>query len=176
MKFHDHIRLSYGPGIEQALDQMQVAPWHSVVAKFSGITIGPLNTTLKPKELRDLAARATRTDPEYRPPNFLTHFAINCPPGIDPEEVVTVVKVFRSVETVYFQSPPLPRPVVNAANNPRYPSQGYLQAAPHAIAGLVFSNCEAPIDDLRSFKCNNWEYADPELSQLRENLAVSNGA
>jgi hypothetical protein len=38
--------------------------------------------------------------------------------------------------------------------------------APHAIQGLVCYKCEAPITDLRSFKCHNWAYADTEILQI----------
>jgi hypothetical protein len=35
--------------------------------------------------------------------------------------------------------------------------------APRAIADLVCFDCQAPIQDLRSFKCHNWAYAKPAL-------------
>lgn len=37
---------------------------------------------------------------------------------------------------------------------------------PRAIAGLVCVRCQAPITDLRSFKCHNWAYAVGELAKV----------
>ncbi len=133
VKFNDHIRLPYGAGVAQALDRLRVAPWGELVARFPGITIEPLHTTLRSEDLQRLTERATQMDSEYRPPNLLTYFAVDCPPGVDPEEIVKVLQALHSVETAYVQSPPLPPPGVNGPNNPRYASQGYLQQAAGGI-------------------------------------------
>jgi hypothetical protein len=133
VKFRDHITLPYGPGVTQALDHLRIAPWGDLMARFPGITIEPLHTTLDPQGLKGLAERAQRMDSDYRPPNLLTYFAIDSPSNVDPEELVKALKALPSVETAYIQSPPLPPPAVNGPNNPRYPNQGYIQQAPGGI-------------------------------------------
>ncbi len=40
--------------------------------------------------------------------------------------------------------------------------------APRAIADLFCFKCKAPIRDLRSFKCHNWAYAEPQLLDVLE--------
>jgi hypothetical protein len=40
--------------------------------------------------------------------------------------------------------------------------------APRTVADLVCYRCEAPIHDLRSFKCHNWAYAREALVKVVE--------
>jgi hypothetical protein len=47
--------------------------------------------------------------------------------------------------------------------------------APRAIADLVCYRCEAPIRDLRSFKCHNWAYAVEELRKVVEQASANMG-
>ncbi len=42
--------------------------------------------------------------------------------------------------------------------------------APRAIADLYCYKCQAPIRDLRSFKCHNWAYAKPALLKVLERM------
>ncbi len=42
--------------------------------------------------------------------------------------------------------------------------------APRAIADLVCYKCQSPIRDLRSFKCRNWAYAQPQLLKVLEQM------
>jgi len=42
--------------------------------------------------------------------------------------------------------------------------------APRAIQGLVCARCNAPIADLRSFKCHNWAYAVGELAKVVDSI------
>lgn len=43
--------------------------------------------------------------------------------------------------------------------------------APRAIADLHCFDCQASIDNLRSFKCHNWAYAKPALLRVLQKLA-----
>lgn len=42
--------------------------------------------------------------------------------------------------------------------------------APRAIKGLVCVRCNAPISDLRSFKCHNWAYAIGDLARVVDGI------
>lgn len=42
--------------------------------------------------------------------------------------------------------------------------------APRAIAGVKCFGCQAPIDNIRSFKCHNWAYAIGELRAVIEKM------
>jgi len=43
---------------------------------------------------------------------------------------------------------------------------------PRAIADLSCYKCQAPIVDLRSFKCHNWAYARPALLEVIEGISA----
>lgn len=132
VKFVDHVQLPYDQGVAKALDRLQVLPWAALLGRLPGLVIGPLHSTLKPAELRALAERAAAAEDGYQPPNLLSYFLIDCPADVDPHEVVRALQESPAVEKAYVQSPPLPPPV-NGPANPRYASQGYLQAAPGGI-------------------------------------------
>lgn len=134
VKFYDHVQLPYvARGLSQALESQQVVPWKALTASFPGISIGPLHHSVKPDELTKLAERAAQLSPDYHPPNLQTYFVIDCPAGIDPDKVAGALLELPAVETAYVQAPPAPPPGVNGPANPRYPSEGYLQAAPGGI-------------------------------------------
>jgi hypothetical protein len=133
VKFRDHINVPYDADAARSLDRLKVAPWEALSARFPGITIEPLHSTIASDELRRLTERAVQHDAEYRPPNFLTYFAIDVPPNVNPDEVAKALEGTRSVEYAYVQSDPQPPPTVNGPANPRYSSQGYLQPAPGGI-------------------------------------------
>ena len=43
--------------------------------------------------------------------------------------------------------------------------------APQAIPDVLCVRCDAPITDLRSFKCHNWAYAYEDLERVLEHMA-----
>jgi hypothetical protein len=43
--------------------------------------------------------------------------------------------------------------------------------APRAIAGLRCVSCKTEIDNIRSFKCHNWAYADEVLGEILRQIA-----
>jgi serine protease len=132
VKFRDHVELPYNDRVARALDRRGVLPWAALLERFPDLVIGPLHAALKPAELRQLAERAAATEDGYRAPNLLTYFLIRCPADVNADEVVRALLDAPAVETAYVQSPPLPPPV-NGPANPRYGSQGYVQAAPGGI-------------------------------------------
>ena len=155
LKFQDHINIPYEDGAEQYLERLQVGPWDRLVGDFPGIRLVPLYTSVDPKQLRSMAEEAARLDQDYQPPNLLTYFAIDCPPGVDPEALAKTLSSWRSVQAAYVEAGPTPPPMVNGPANPRYPNQGYLGTAPGGIdasyawgyaggdgAGMGFVDCE----------------------------------
>ncbi len=132
VKFRDHIELPYDDRVEEYLEKMKVGPWESLKKQFPGISMRRMFTSVKPDRIRQLVDEAVQRDDTYRPPNFLTYFVVDCPAGVSVEELVKELSSWRSVQTAYFD-PPGDDPVVNAANDPRSPNQGYLDPAPDGI-------------------------------------------
>ncbi|MFX1475550.1 MAG: S8 family peptidase [Promethearchaeota archaeon] len=130
VKFHDYISLPYEDGVEK----LQIGPWQQLVKEFPGITLTRLFTSLKPAEIVDLIDRATELDQTYQPANLLTYFVVDCPPEVDPERLAKAFLAWETVQTAYVEGRPGPPPqVINAANDPRWPNQGYLDPAPNGI-------------------------------------------
>jgi hypothetical protein len=133
VKFRDHVKLPYDRTAESLIQKLGIGPWERLTAEFKGITLAPLFTSKKPREILELVNRGKATDPSYLPPNFLTYFVINIPAGVEPEAVVKAISNWTSVATAYVEPPPIEPPQVNPADDPRSGNQGYLDAAPDGI-------------------------------------------
>src|SRR5262249_52765779 len=110
-----------------------IGPWDRLTKEFPGITVKRLYTSLLPEQIRALVDRATELDRTYQPPNLLTYFAIEYPPGVDPEALVAALLKWQNVQTAYVEGRPGLPPAVNAGNDPRSSNQGYLDPAPDGI-------------------------------------------
>src|SRR5215510_5963279 len=85
VKFHDFVKIPYEDGAEIHFEKCGIGPWDRLTKEFPGITVKRLYTSLLPEQIRALVDRATELDRTYQPPNLLTYFAIEYPPGVDPE-------------------------------------------------------------------------------------------
>lgn len=132
VKFYDFVEIHYEDGVERYIGESGIGPWNQLVKEFPDIRLRPLFTSLKPDEIQKLVARAIELDPTYRPPNFFTYFYIDAPPETNLEALAKVLMTWPAIETVYVDRPG-PDPVVNAADDPRWPNQGYLDMAPDGI-------------------------------------------
>lgn len=133
VKFRDHVQLPYAKGAERALEAHQLGPWSKLANGIAGLTMEPLFMSVKPVRLRELVALASQRNPSYRAPNFFSFFAIPYVPGADLHAMVRELRSWPSVEDAYADPGPTPPPAVNAANDPRWPMQGYLDAGPTGI-------------------------------------------
>jgi len=132
VKFRDFIKLPYEDGAEKCLEKLKIGPFERLAKEFPGITLKRLYTALTPQQILKLVDRASELDPKYIPPNFLTYYLIDCPPGASPESLAKVFLSWPTVQMAYFD-PPGSEPQVNAADDPRSPNQGYLDPAPGGI-------------------------------------------
>lgn len=133
VKFHDYVRLPYVDGVEEYIKRYEVGPWDRLEKEFPGITVKRLYTALEPEKIQALVNQAVELDQTYQPPNLLTYFAVDCPPDVDPDSLTKAFLSWRSVQDAYVEGGPTPPPVVQAANDPRSASQGYLNSAPDGI-------------------------------------------
>ncbi len=132
VKFHDGVGLPYDDRVESKLEELKIGPWQQLAAQFPGIAMRRMFTSVEPQRIRELVDEAVRRDANYTPPDFLTYFIVDCPAEVNPDELVKALSRWRSVETAYFD-PPGSDPVVNPTDDPRSPSQGYLDPAPDGI-------------------------------------------
>jgi len=132
VKFRDGVQLPYEDGAEKYVERLRVGPWSKLAAEFPGARLTRMFTALAPNKIRELVSRAVKLDETYRPPDFLTFFVVDAPEGVDLERLARALNEWRSVQTAYVDRPG-PDPVVNPADDPRWPNQGYLDPAPDGI-------------------------------------------
>lgn len=132
VKFRDYVDLPYRDGIEDYLEKLKIGPWTRLAEEFPGITLKRLYTSLEPEKITSLVNRARELDTTYRPPNMLTYFLIECPPGVNPMSLAKVLLSWETVQTAYYD-PPGEEPQVNPGDDPRFGNQGYLDSAPDGI-------------------------------------------
>ena len=132
VQFRPEYRIPYEDGAEKAIEELNVGSWRSLIAKFPGITLKRLLRTTKGDQLDRLIERARRIDPDYRPGHFFGYFYVETSQSTDLASLAKALRSWPSVQVAYVDIP-APDPVVNAADDPRSPNQGYLDPAPDGI-------------------------------------------
>lgn len=130
VKFRPDTQLPYSADTK-ALKKHVGRGWDDLTKAFPGLHFMPYFSTLDEPSLRTFAQRTPIGNPA-QPSNFTLYYAIECPPGVEPENIAKAVAAWPSVDTAYVESGPVPPPL-NPSDDPRNASQGYLDAAPSGI-------------------------------------------
>jgi serine protease len=107
VKFHDYVSLPYEEGIEDEVERREIGAWTQLVERFPGIRLTPLYRDLSPEQITRMVELATQRDRTYKPPNMLTYFAIDCPPGVEPNALAKTLDTWQSVQEAYVSARPL---------------------------------------------------------------------
>lgn len=104
----------YQNGFEKFFSQEQAQAWKELI-KDSDLTINRLFTALEGSQMRQLVSRAVELNPEYKAPNFLSYFVIDCPEDIDAKALVKELGSkdstwFTVIEHVYLGGHSQPQP------------------------------------------------------------------
>ncbi|HEV2756491.1 MAG TPA: S8 family serine peptidase [Actinomycetota bacterium] len=132
VKFADDVGLRDVEPAGDELERARIAPWADLSERYPGITLHPMLGEMSRDDVQKLVDRAVRNDPTYKPPNFFNFYYVDAPPEADLDALARELEKWPSVQTAYVDRPG-PDPVVNAANDPRWPNQGYLDPAPAGI-------------------------------------------
>jgi len=132
VRFQRSTQLPYKDDSGKYIEEAGIGPWSRLEKKYPGIRLRRMFTAQDPEQIAKLLDRAQKLDRDYRPGNLLGYFIIDCPHGVDPHELARELRQWPGVETAYFD-PPGAEPAVNAADDPRWPDQGYLDPAPDGI-------------------------------------------
>lgn len=132
VQFRPEYRIPYEDGAEKEIEALNTGPWRNLVAEFPGITLKCLLRTTKADQLDRLIERARATDRDYRPGHFFGYFYVETSKSVDLAALAKALRSWPSVQIAYVDIPG-PDPVVNAADDPRSPNQGYLDPAPDGI-------------------------------------------
>lgn len=129
-KLHDWVEVPYEDGAQKVLaERYGAGPLDDVLDQLA---FERLYTALKPEEMARLVARAMERDAEYKGHRFDRWFTADAPRGMASEELVKRLLAWEIVESARPDAPAID-PVVNAADDPRSPNQGYLNPAPEGI-------------------------------------------
>lgn len=132
VKFRSDIQLPYSTAAAGELAKLAGREWSDLTTTYPGLTLIPYFSTTEESTLRGLMQRSPRVESAPLPPNFTLYYAIECPGGVEPENVARAVGTWPSVETAYVEGGPTPPPL-NPSDDPRNTNQGYLDAAPPGI-------------------------------------------
>lgn len=134
VKFHDWVDVPYEDGAERQLaERFGAGPWEKLEAEAGRVTLTRLYTAVPSERLTEMVDQAGERDTTYRPPNLFTWFTIDTPEGLSSRELARILMGWDIVEKAYSDARPIdPSPVV-ATDDPRWPSQGYLDPQPDGI-------------------------------------------
>jgi serine protease len=132
VKFVDDLALRDVDPQGEVLARSQVAPWPDLLERYPGLSLQPMLGEEDQARVQNLVEMAVRNDPTYKPPTFANFFYVEAPPETDLDALARELAEWPSVQTAYVDRPG-PDPVVNAADDPRWPNQGYLDPAPAGI-------------------------------------------
>lgn len=131
VKFHDSLSVPYEDGAEAHLAKRGL-PWDELAREAPGLSLRRMFTSIPPDRIQALVKRAAALDPTYHPPNPLTYFVVDVPPGVEPEAVVTALRRWPSVYGAYVESF-AEGATVDPTDDPYWKDQGYLKAATAGI-------------------------------------------
>jgi hypothetical protein len=131
VKFRPDVQLPYSSAAEGELARQTGTRWSDLSQSSRGISLVPFFSTMEGPALEALMKRAPRTE-KVGPPNFYSYYAIECPQGVNPEDVQRTVSEWPNVELAYVEAGPV-QPPLNPSDDPRNINQGYLDTAPSGI-------------------------------------------
>ncbi len=109
-----------------------LGPWKRLVEDFPGIRVKPRWKSAKVGQISELIERARQTDPDYRPGPILQYFELLCPNDARPKKILKQLSSWSAVADAWCAPDPVAPPVA-PNDDPRFPSQGYLDPAPVGI-------------------------------------------
>ena len=132
VQFRPEFRIPYEDGAEASVERLNAGPWRRLAEQFPGIRLRRLIRATKPDEINRLIERARQVDPSYEPGHFFGYFVVETDRSLDLRGLLKELLSWPSVKAAYLDIP-VPDPLVNAADDPRSPNQGYLDPSPDGI-------------------------------------------
>lgn len=110
----------------------KLGPWSKLIDQYPGLKVRPRWKSRSPGQINELLAKARELDPTYRPGPILNYVEVVCPNEWDAEKVLKSLREWATVSNAWVAPDPQ-APPVTAADDPRWPNQGYLDPAPDGI-------------------------------------------
>jgi hypothetical protein len=131
IKFNDGIGLPYEAGVQGRLEDAGIGSWSAVDETVPGLTLRPLLRGVKPDRVAAMVREAAERDPDYKPIDFLSFFAIDCSSAGAARAVLEAVTTWKRIDNAYIEAPAGPPPAI--FNDPLLPMQRYEKPAPQGI-------------------------------------------
>jgi serine protease len=132
IRFREDVRLADRPDLGDQIEQTGIGPWKRLVEQFPGLKLSSVFTYRKRDDFHAMTSRAMEMDPIYKPADFSAFYYVDAPPETDFVALVKMLLSWNSIQTAYIDQAG-PDPVVNAADDPRFVNQGYLDPSPDGI-------------------------------------------
>ncbi|MGH8285873.1 MAG: hypothetical protein ACRETT_08915, partial [Steroidobacteraceae bacterium] len=134
VKLHDGVDLPYTDDVASDLDQRPRGFWRQLGARFPGIRMRRMFTTVPPDRIRELSGLAERLDPEHRrgAPDFLSFFFLDARTTAQAHEVVAVLGQRHDIVGLAYVDPPSADTSVPPGDECAA-AQDYLRPAPRGI-------------------------------------------
>lgn len=133
VKFQPDVEIPYSQDAAKGVERFAGGAWEELNRSFPGMTMTPYFSTLEESQLRDFAKRSVRAEGDPELARFTSYFAVEIPPGVEPERMAKAIAALPRVETAYVEGGPTPPPV-SPSDDPRNANQGYLDAAPEGVS------------------------------------------
>lgn len=131
VRFREGIGLSGEGDLGGEIERIGVGPWRQLTLDFPDLSLSRV-FTVDSDRLGELQRRAAEMDPTYKTPDFGAFYYVDGPPETDLIALVRRLLSWKTVREAYIDEGG-PDPVVNAADDPRSPNQGYLDPSPDGI-------------------------------------------
>lgn len=131
-RLHDFVRIDDPRRTAKLIEAGEFGPWSRLVEGFPGIRVQPRWMAAEGDEIRKLVDRARGIDPDYQPGPLLSYFQVICPPDVDADKLAVMLADWPTVDAAW-RAPDPQSPPVQPDDDPRFPNQGYLGAAPDGI-------------------------------------------
>ncbi|HFR4149044.1 TPA: S8 family peptidase [Bacillus cereus] len=133
VKFRDDINLPYEDGVERFIQNKLNIFDSQREPDARSFTIKKLFNSMSPDKIKELATRGQGRDPDVSTPNLLSYFKIECPEGVDANQLVKELLNCEIVKTAYIDVPGTEAGIVNPADEPLFVEQHYLSPSPEGI-------------------------------------------
>ncbi|SEW13503.1 Serine protease, subtilisin family [Cognatiyoonia koreensis] len=116
----------------KVLAEAHPARWRAFTNNYGEVRLTRSLQKIKPGKIREMQKIATARDPMYKPANFEAFFDVTVEKVENLEKMAEALRGWPGVRSVDIEIIG-PDPLVNQGDDPRFPNQGYLAAAPNGI-------------------------------------------
>jgi serine protease len=132
VRFRNEAVVPYKDGIEKMAERHRLGPFKQLEEKYSKVKFFRMFPRHSQDELKNLTRPASHRDSAHESVKLANYFFVETADTDKLEELAKELRSWQQVQSAYVDRAG-PDPVVNASDNPRWSSQGYLDPQPDGI-------------------------------------------